>query len=148
MPVTRRVFVASLAAAVGFPASMARAGGGIAVDGAGQAIRGYDARGYFTQGTARLGMPVHSVTWQGAEWRFASAEDAVAFAAQPEAFAPQFGGYCTRAMSFRKLVPADPEVWRIYGEKLFMFARPVGGEKFDEGQEAMIAKALAYWETL
>ncbi|MEM8591125.1 MAG: YHS domain-containing (seleno)protein [Pseudomonadota bacterium] len=148
MPVTRRVFLASFAAATAIPAAMARAGGGIALDGEGKAIRGYDARGYFTAATARVGVAAHSVVWQGAEWRFASAEDAAAFAAAPNTFAPQFGGYCTRAMSFKRLVPADPEVWRIYGDKLYMFARPVGGEKFDEGQDAMIAKAKAYWDTL
>ncbi|SHH43346.1 hypothetical protein SAMN05444003_3184 [Cognatiyoonia sediminum] len=44
-------------------------------------------------------------------------------------------------MSFKRTVPADPEVWRIHNGKLYMFARPVGGTKFDESPEAMIAKA-------
>lgn len=126
----------------------ARADGGIALDAQGRAIKGYDTRAYFSEATARSGLDDHTVEWKGATWRFATAEDAAAFSNNPTAFAPQFGGYCTRAMSFKRLVPADPEVWRIHGDKLYMFARPVGGVKFDEGQDAMIAKAQAYWETL
>ncbi len=129
-------------------APTARAAGGNALDGLGRAIKGYDTRAYFTESTAKLGSDAHSVDWNGATWQFASTEDAAAFAEPPQAFAPQFGGYCTRAMSFKRTVPANPEVWRIHNGKLYMFARPVGGAKFDESPEAMIAKAQEHWETL
>jgi len=60
-----------------------------------------------------------------------------------------FGGYCIRAMSRKRIVPADPTVWRIYQDKLYIFAAPEGGKKFDEDPEKMISKAQqAYWNTL
>jgi YHS domain-containing protein len=37
--------------------------------------------------------------WDGAKWRFASAENKAAFEADPEKYAPQFGGYCSYAVS-------------------------------------------------
>jgi len=144
---TRRAFTFGTLT-LAWAATSARADGGIALDGQGRAIKGYDTRAYFTESTAKLGSDAHTVDWNGATWQFATAEDAAAFAETPQAFAPQFGGYCTRAMSFKRTVPADPEVWRIHDGKLYMFARPVGGTKFDEGPEAMIARAQAFWETL
>lgn len=123
--------------------------GRIAKDAAtGAAIHGYDTTAYFVKNAATQGSEVYAVSWHGATWRFASQEDADLFAANPEGYAPQFGGYCTRAASFKKLVPADPEVWRIYRNKLYMFAQPVGGKKFDQGQDAMIKKAQEYWMSL
>lgn len=120
----------------------------VSVNGKGIAIDGYDTTAYWSDGAPRYGLSAHVVNWNGTDWHFTSAKDAEAFDAKPESFAPQFGGFCTRAMSFKKIVNGDPEVWRIYQGKLYLFARPVGGEKFDEGQDAMIAKAQAYWDTL
>lgn len=120
----------------------------VAVNSIGIAIDGYDTTAYWTEGAPRLGLPDHTVNWSGSDWHFTSAEDAKTFAAAPNAFAPQFGGFCTRALSFKKIVNGDPEVWRIYQGKLYLFARPVGGEKFDEGQDTMIGKAQAFWDTL
>ena len=112
------------------------------------ALRGFDTTAYWSDRQAKKGASTHVVNWRGAEWRFASADDAAAFRADPERFEPQFGGYCARAMSFKKTVPADPEVWRIYGDKLYVFARPIGGTKFDETPEKIIEKATAHWNTL
>lgn len=114
----------------------------------GSALRGYDATAYFSAGSAIEGADDAMVQWKGATWRFATPEDAVIFGATPDAFAPQFGGYCTRAMSLGKEVPADPEVWRIHGDRLYVFYAAKGGRIFDEGRDDMIALAQAHWETL
>ena len=53
------------------------------------AIKSYDAVAYFKQGGPVQGSAQHTVAWNGAEWRFASAENKAAFEAKPEAFAPQ-----------------------------------------------------------
>ena len=51
-------------------------------------------------------------------------------------------------MSLKNVVDGDPEVWRIFEGKLYLFARPAGGKVFDKGQGEMIAKAQAYWDSL
>ncbi|MEL6227090.1 MAG: YHS domain-containing (seleno)protein [Pseudomonadota bacterium] len=111
-------------------------------------IRGYDTTAYFTKGGVRSGSPTHEVRWKGATWRFATATDAAKFRANPTAFAPQFGGYCTGGLSQRHVVTANPRIWRIHRGKLYMFAAQAGGRRFDKNPAAVIRAAHAYWKTL
>lgn len=120
----------------------------VSTDAKGRAIRGYDTRAYWREAAAEEGTDAHTVTWNGAIWRFANREEADLFADDPDAFAPRFGGFCTRAMSLKKVVDSDPTVWRIFEGGLYLFAQPRGGEKFDGSEVEMIAKAQAFWETL
>lgn len=111
-------------------------------------ISGYDTTTYSKGGTPQYGDARYTVSWKGATWRFVTAEDAAAFQANPEAYAPQFGAYCTGALSQRIVVPADPTIWRIHKGKLYMFAARAGGKRFDQDPDAMISKAQAYWDSL
>lgn len=144
---TRRAFVL-LSAAAAFARPAFAKGAGVSTNRSGVAIQGYDTRAYWSEGKPKVGDETFVVEWQGVPWRFASQADADAFAADPASFAPKFGGFCTRAMSLKKVVDGDPEVWRIFEKSLYLFARPVGGEVFDKGQTEMIAKAQAYWDSL
>lgn len=114
----------------------------------GHALDGYDTTAYFSSGAATDGADATTVNWKGAIWRFALPEDAALFQANPEAYAPQFGGYCTRAMSLTQEVPGDPEVWRIHNGKLYVFFAARGGRLFDRGPDEMVALAQAHWGTL
>lgn len=144
---TRRSFVTAIACLC--LGRAARAEGQLVSTGPNDvAIQGYDTRAYWTDGTARRGDKVNMVRWKSAPWHFADPVDAKIFAANPARFAPQFGGFCTRAMSFRKVVDGDPEVWRIFEGKLYLFAQPKGGKVFDKGAAPMIAKAQAHWDSL
>lgn len=120
----------------------------VATNDSGTAIDGYDTTAYWRAGKPLSGTARHRVEWRGVPWHFAEAEAATLFEVAPQDYAPQFGGFCTRAMSFGKVVNGDPEVWRIYQGKLYLFAKPVGGRKFDEGQDAMIEKAISNWNNL
>lgn len=111
-------------------------------------ISGYDTTAYARAGKPQVGNASHSVKWKGATWRFATAADAAAFEANPEAYAPQFGAHCTGALSQHIVVAADPTIWRIYKGKLYMFAARAGGKRFDQDPDAMISKAQAYWDRL
>lgn len=112
------------------------------------ALKGYDATAYFKAGTPAKGSDATIVKWKGASWRFADAKDADLFRANPTAYAPQFGGYCTRAMSLGKEVPGDPEVWRIHEGNLYVFFAAPGSVIFDQDPNGMIKKAQAHWATL
>ena len=113
-----------------------------------RANEGYDATAYFTAGAAAPGDAAFEHEWESAIWRFRDEAARALFEAAPETYAPQFGGYCANAMSMKKVVPANPEVWRIRDGKLYLFAAKPGGVKFDKDPEAMIAKAEAFWKTL
>ncbi len=86
----------------------------------GLAIRGYDPVAYFTEGAPRRGSAEHSVQWGGAEWRFASAANRDAFLADPDAYAPQYGGYCAWAVSQGYTASIDPEAWAIVEGRLYL----------------------------
>ena len=47
---------------------------------------------YFTQGRAIYGKPQFTHRWKGVEWRFASAANREQFKANPEKYAPKYGG--------------------------------------------------------
>lgn len=113
-----------------------------------EALVGYDSTAYFSRQKAERGTTDHVVAWKGATWRFASAADASLFEADPEAYAPQFGGYCTRAMSLGTVAPANSEVWRIHNGKLHVFFAARGGVFFDENPDDMVAKAQTFWDSL
>jgi len=114
----------------------------------GNAIKGYDTTAYFRHGAPKKGSASSTVEWKGATWRFASAAEADLFRANPEAYSPQFGGFCARAMSLGKVFKGDPEIWRIRGNNLYLFARPVGRDVYDKDPEGLIAKAEANWKKL
>jgi len=59
----------------------------------GVAIWGYDTVTYHTEGRAMKGKKEFSYEWNDVTWRFANAENRDLFAADPERYAPQFGGY-------------------------------------------------------
>lgn len=90
----------------------------ISTNAAGVAIGGYDPVSYFTQDEARLGSPEHTQDWGGATWHFTSAENAESFGADPEKYAPQFGGHCAFGASMGKTAEASPESWRMIDGKL------------------------------
>jgi len=59
----------------------------------GVAIKGYDAVAYHTEDQALKGNKSFSYVWNDAKWYFANSENRDLFAADPERYAPQYGGY-------------------------------------------------------
>jgi YHS domain-containing protein len=57
------------------------------------AIKGYDTVAYFTMGKPVKGDKEFAHEWNGAQWLFSSREHLDLFAADPEKYAPQYGGY-------------------------------------------------------
>lgn len=111
----------------------------------GLALRGYDAVAYFTSGAPTRGETAHQIEWNGATWRFASAENLAAFRANPEAYAPQFGGYCAWAASQGYIAPGDPQVWRIVDGKLYLNFNERAQMLWERDIAGAIVKGEANW---
>ena len=86
----------------------------------GTAIEGYDPVAYFDQGRPVEGKDEFSHDWMDATWYFASAENRDRFAADPDKYAPQYGGYCAWAVSQGYTAKIDPEAWTIVDDKLYL----------------------------
>lgn len=88
----------------------------------GVAIGGWDTVAYFTENRAVMGSAEFSHDWQGAAWHFASAANRDLFAGDPEAYAPQFGGWCAYALSKGQYAAeVDPQqAWTVHENQLFL----------------------------
>ncbi len=86
----------------------------------GIAIRGTDTVAYFTQGKPVKGSDEYTTSWSGATWKFSSQEHLDLFVAEPEKYAPQYGGYCAYGVVQGNLVKIEPEFWTIVDEKLYL----------------------------
>ena len=86
----------------------------------GLAIRGYDPVAYFTEQKPIRGSEQFRYSWMGATWLFASAANRDQFAANPAQYAPQYGGYCSYAVSKGHTASIAPEAWRIVDGKLYL----------------------------
>jgi YHS domain-containing protein len=84
------------------------------------AIRGYDPVAYFDRKGPVKGSKQFSYPWQGATWYFASAEHRDKFVAEPERYAPRYGGYCAYAVAQGSTADIDPSAWSIVDEKLYL----------------------------
>ena len=115
----------------------------------GVAIMGYDPVAYFTEGKAMKGSEEFAYEWLGMPWHFANAEHRDMFAAAPEKFAPQFGGYCTMGVSVGGYAAEniDPETaWRIIDGKLYLVYDATYVEQLDgPARGELLAKAEANW---
>jgi len=86
----------------------------------GLAIHGYDPVAYFTVGAPTKGTATFSTTWNSATYYFASAANRDAFLAKPEAYAPQYGGYCAMGIAGGATFDVDPDAWRVESGKLYL----------------------------
>lgn len=114
------------------------ANSGIAVDGS-------DVVAYFNENKPVKGSPDFAYEWNGATWHFANSANRAAFAADPTAFAPQFGGYCAWAVSQGYTAPTVPEAWRIVDGKLYLnFSRRIQ-RRWERDIPGRIAAGRANW---
>lgn len=112
------------------------------------AIRGYDAVAYHTEGEPVEGKAAHTVEWNGATWRFASAKNAGLFKASPEKYAPQFGGYCAYAVSRGYTASTDPDAWTIVDGKLYLNYSISVMQTWRKDPKKYISRANKHWPSV
>ncbi|MGF1520781.1 MAG: YHS domain-containing (seleno)protein [Leptolyngbyaceae cyanobacterium] len=111
----------------------------------GVAIKGADPVAYFTEDAYVQGSDEFAHEWEGATWYFASAENRDAFANDPEAYAPEYGGYCAWAVSQGNTAPIDPTAWKIVDGKLYLNYNEDVQARWSEDIPGNIAKADENW---
>ena len=86
----------------------------------GVAIMGYDPVSYFLNHRAEKGSKQYQLHWRGATWLFTTASNREIFNDNPEAFAPQYGGYSAHGVANGYLVKIDPNSWAVVEGKLYL----------------------------
>jgi YHS domain-containing protein len=110
------------------------------------AIKGFDTVAFFTAESAVEGNPQYSFIWNGAKWYFSNAENMEKFRANPEQYAPQFGGYCSWAVSKGYTADGDPNAWKIVDGKLYLNYNQKVKEKWEAEQPKLIEDGRKNWE--
>ena len=112
------------------------------------AVQGYDPVAYFTDGKPVKGSKDFETTYQGATFRFASAANRAKFIADPETFAPQYGGYCAWAVSQGYTAKGDARNWKIVDGKLYLNYNTSIQKKWEADIPALVEAADANWPDL
>lgn len=114
----------------------------------GLALQGYDPVAYFTAGEATEGNWKITAVHNDAIYRFASEEHKAAFKADPDAYLPQYGGFCAfgAAMGFK--LDGDPEHWKVVDGELFLNVSREIQQEWEKDIPGLIEKADVNWETI
>ena len=109
------------------------------------AIKGYDPVAYFTESKAKKGKRKYEYTWMGANWHFESKENHDLFVANPEKYAPQYGGYCAYAVSQNTTAGIDPKQFTIVNHKLYLNYNKSINKKWTKNRDQYIIDADEQW---
>ena len=125
------------------------------------ALKGYDPVAYFTLSTPTPGVGEYEYVYDGARYLFANARHRDLFKANPEKYAPQFGGNCANNMANGVRRDSDPTIWVIVNDRLYVHpsgpppsqpraggAGPPPPDRFRKEGETVALKASANWKTL
>ena len=111
----------------------------------GVALDGQDVVAYFTQNALVQGNSEYPYQWRGANWVFSSAANRDLFAANPEQYAPQYGGYCAKAAAGGVLATTVPTAWQIRDGKLYLNYSAEAQAEWRQDTATKIVQADANW---
>jgi len=109
------------------------------------AVQGHDVVAYFTVGAPTAGKAEFKASHRGATYHFASAANRDAFKAEPNKYAPQFGGFCAMGVALDKKLDGDPTAWKVDGGKLYLNVNKDVQKKWLEDVPGNLVKANAAW---
>lgn len=110
-----------------------------------KAIEGYDPVAYFQQDKAVEGKKDIKHEWMGANWQFSSTANRDLFAANPEKYSPQYGGYCAYAVSQNSTAGIDPDQFTIIDDKLYLNYNAKIQKKWTQDRDNYIREADKNW---
>ena len=111
----------------------------------GVVIHGYDLVKYFEAERPVEGSKEHEYTHDGVRFWFAAEEHRETFASDPEAYLPQFGGYCSLGVGNGYKDGMHPDAFDIIEGKLYFNLTPSIHEGWLRNYEERIETANRNW---
>jgi len=108
-------------------------------------LAGHDAVAYFSENKPVLGSPDYTTSYQGAIYRFSSAINRDVFNADPEKYAPMYGGYCAFGTSIGKKFHVDGKSFKVVDGKLYVNKNISVGNHWSKDIPGNIKNAEGYW---
>ncbi|SNS58884.1 YHS domain-containing (seleno)protein [Tropicimonas sediminicola] len=121
---------------------------GFSLEGTPLALRGVDTVALSTLNAVAQGDAAHVVEHDGVAYYFASEITAEKFTADPEAYIPQYGGFCAFAVAIGKKLDGDPRYADIVDGKLYLFVNAAVFAKYKENPEETLRKAEETWPSI
>ena len=141
MPVRQRIALGLLGLL--FASHIAFAGEYFEVDGV--ALRGYDPVAYFEVGKPTQGMPALSHDYKGSTFHFATEANLKKFVADPEKYAPQYGGFCALGTANGYKVKTEPDAFKVVDGKLYFNYNRKVLDMWTQDQAGYISRANQNW---
>ncbi|MEO6040018.1 MAG: YHS domain-containing (seleno)protein [Saprospiraceae bacterium] len=110
-------------------------------------LDGYDPVAFFTDNKPVKGSADFTTNYHEATYQFASDEHKKMFVANPEKYAPQYGGYCGYAVSQGHLAPIHVEFFAILDGRLILQNNQRALDGWN-GDPMSLQKADKYWPEL
>lgn len=114
----------------------------------GLAIEGFDPVAYFTDARPVRGLPEFEAAEAGTVWRFRNASHRDAFAAHPDIYGPQFGGYDPIDIARGVAFAGNPRFFVVTGQRLYLFGREDSRNAFAANPARFLKDARARWPLL
>ena len=115
------------------------------------ALEGYDVVSYFNEDTPKEGDKTFSTTYKGVQYYFVTNENKSLFLSNPEAYEPQYGGWCAYAMGAKgDKVSVDPETYKIIDGKLYLFYNAYFNntlKSWNKNEQSLKEKADTNWSS-
>ena len=108
-------------------------------------LKGADVTAYFTKGMYEQGKPEFRSTYEGVDFRFASAQSKALFDSEPAKYLPQFGGYCADGIVYAIPWGGDADTWKMINGKLYIFGGQSSKDAFELDEKTNLALADKYW---
>ena len=121
---------------------------GITAAGAPLGLHGVDPVAFIESGGPVEGLAAHSAVHDGVAYYFATAENAATFKANPAAYLPQNGGFCTFGVSVGKKFDGDPRYHSVVDGKLYVFLNEAIYNMYMKDKAGTIAKAEVEWKRI
>jgi len=126
-------------------ASTSFAGVDTETDANGVILAGHDAVAYFTQHAPVEGLASISAVHNGAIYRFSSEKNRDMFVANPERYAPQYGGFCAYGTALGKKFEVDGKAFEVVNGKLYVNKNKEVYRIWMEDKTPNISKASNIW---
>jgi len=118
---------------------------GTTVNGEGVAMRGNDVVALTSDLAVTPGHAAFTHVHDGVAYYFASEETKARFAADPEAYIPQYGGFCALGVALGKKLDGSPRFSDVVDGKLYVFLNAAVFEAYEKDKAGILAKAAENW---
>lgn len=118
---------------------------GLTAVGAPLGLHGVDPVAFIDLGNRIEGSARHAAVHDGVAFYFDTQANMDAFKANPAAYRPQNGGFCTFGVSVGKKFDGDPQYAEIVDGKLYVFLNEEIFRMFQKDRSGTIAKAAKNW---